>query len=111
MDLSRLALLAGDDALARMHDAHFLVCGLGGVGAWAAEALARSGAGSLTLVDYDLVQPSNLNRQLLALQSTLGRPKVQVLAERLKDINPKISCIKITAPITTNMGATVITEL
>ncbi|MCQ2403724.1 MAG: tRNA threonylcarbamoyladenosine dehydratase [Lentisphaeria bacterium] len=90
MDLSRLALLAGDDALARMHYADFLVCGLGGVGAWAAEALARSGAGSLTLVDYDLVQPSNLNRQLLALQSTLGRPKVQVLAERLKDINPEI---------------------
>ena len=90
MDLSRLALLAGDDALMRMRDANFLICGLGGVGAWAAEAMARSGAGKMTLVDYDVVQSSNVNRQLLALQSTLGRPKVQVLAERLKEINPEI---------------------
>ncbi len=83
-------MLAGDEAVERMRAAHFLVCGVGGVGSWAAEALVRSGAGHLTLVDFDSVQPSNMNRQLIALQSTIGEPKVQVLAKRLRDINPQV---------------------
>jgi tRNA A37 threonylcarbamoyladenosine dehydratase len=67
-----------------------LVAGLGGVGGYAAEALGRAGVGQLTLLDHDVVSPSNLNRQLLALHSTLGRPKVEVIAERLRDIDPAI---------------------
>ena len=62
MDLSRLELLAGEEALAGMRGASFLLCGLGGVGSWAAEALARCGAGHLALVDFDCIQSSNLNR-------------------------------------------------
>ncbi len=74
--------------MARLAGAHVLVAGLGGVGSYAAEALARAGVGRLTLADHDTVAPSNLNRQLVALRSTLGRPKVQVMAERIADINP-----------------------
>lgn len=70
--------------------AHVLVVGVGGVGAYAAEMLCRAGVGQLTLVDADAVQPSNINRQLPALHSTVGRPKVEVLAERFRDINPEV---------------------
>lgn len=90
MDLSRLELLAGEEALAGMRGASFLLCGLGGVGSWAAEALARCGAGHLALVDFDCIQPSNLNRQLPALATTIGEPKAEILARRLKAINPDI---------------------
>jgi len=87
--LSRLALLAGEEALARLADARILVCGLGGVGSWAAEALARSGVGHLVLADCDTVAPSNINRQAFALHSTVGQMKCHVAATRLKDIAPK----------------------
>lgn len=70
--------------------AHVLVAGLGGVGGAAAEMLARSGVGELTLVDPDSVHPTNINRQLLALHSNVGIPKVEVAAQRLRDINPEI---------------------
>ena len=90
MDLSRLELLAGEEALAGMRGASFLLCGLGGVGSWAAEALARCGAGHLALVDFDCIQPSNLNRQLPARATTIGEPKAEILARRLKAINPDI---------------------
>lgn len=90
MDISRLELLAGYEALERLKNAAFLLCGLGGVGGWAAEALARCGVGHLTLVDFDCINPSNANRQIVALDSVMGRPKVHVLAERLKDINTHI---------------------
>ncbi len=73
----------------RLHGAHVLVVGLGGVGSWAAEALARSGVGRLTLVDFDLVCVTNINRQLGALRGTVGQPKASVLAERLRLINPE----------------------
>ncbi len=86
----RTRLLLGDEKMEHLSDARVLVVGLGGVGAYAAEMLCRAGVGHLTLVDADTVQPTNLNRQLPALHSTLGRPKAEVLAERFRDINPEV---------------------
>ncbi len=86
----RTELLLGKDKMLRLRDAHVLVVGVGGVGAYAAEMLCRAGVGTLTLVDADTVQPTNINRQLPATHATLGRPKVEVLAERFHDINPDI---------------------
>lgn len=86
----RTIQLLGDEGFGRLSRAHVLVVGLGGVGAYVAEMIVRAGVGRLTIVDADSVQPSNLNRQLVALHSTLGRPKADVLAERLRDINPQI---------------------
>jgi len=82
-DLSRTRQLLGDRAMARLAAAHVIVLGLGGVGSWAAEMLARAGVGALTLVDYDDIGESNLNRQLIATRETLGRPKVLALTHRL----------------------------
>lgn len=86
----RTELLLGKDKTERLCRAHVLVVGLGGVGAYAAEMLCRAGVGQLTLVDADTVQPSNINRQLPALHSTLGQTKAEVLAARFRDINPDI---------------------
>jgi tRNA A37 threonylcarbamoyladenosine dehydratase len=82
--------LYGAGAAARLADARVAVIGLGGVGSWAAEALARSGVGHVTLMDGDEVCSSNVNRQSHALQDTIGRPKVEVLAQRLRAVNPKL---------------------
>lgn len=87
---SRTALLIGDDGLARLAASRVLVAGVGGVGSYAVEALARAGVGSLTLIDGDTIHPSNSNRQLHALTGTVGRPKVEVMAERLLQINPDL---------------------
>jgi tRNA A37 threonylcarbamoyladenosine dehydratase len=92
---ARTEILIGADGLARLRAAHVLVAGLGGVGGHVSEALGRAGIGRLTLLDHDVVSPSNLNRQLLALHSTLGRPKVEVMAERLRDIDPTLEAILI----------------
>lgn len=86
----RTRLLLGEEKSERLRRAHVLVVGVGGVGAYAAEMLCRSGVGRLTLVDADTVQPTNINRQLPALHSTLGQPKVEVLAARFRDINPEV---------------------
>ena len=88
--LERTELLLGTEKLAMIQQAHVLVVGLGGVGAYAAEMLTRSGVGKLTIVDADCVSSSNINRQLIALHSTIGTPKANILAERLRDINPNI---------------------
>lgn len=88
--LERTELLLGTEKLTMIQHAHVLVVGLGGVGAYAAEMLARSGIGKLTIVDADCVSPSNINRQLIALHSTIGAPKANILADRLRDINPDI---------------------
>ena len=80
--------LYGDTGLARFRAAHVCVIGIGGVGSWAAEALARSGIGHLTLIDMDHVAESNINRQLHALSDTLGQAKVRAMAERIRLINP-----------------------
>lgn len=84
----RTALLLGTAALERLHRAHVAVFGVGGVGGYVCEALARSGVGQLTIVDADTVSLSNINRQLVALHSTVGRLKVDVMRERILDINP-----------------------
>ena len=88
--MQRTRLLMGDEKMRRLARAHVLVVGVGGVGAYAAEMLCRAGVGRLTLVDADTVQPTNLNRQLPALHSTLGQPKAEVLAARFRDINPQL---------------------
>jgi tRNA A37 threonylcarbamoyladenosine dehydratase len=81
--------LYGTQALQRLHDAHVAVIGVGGVGSWVVEALARSGIGRLTLIDMDDVCITNTNRQLPALNHTIGLPKVQVLASRVAEIHPE----------------------
>ena len=86
----RTALLLGEEKMQRMAAAHVLVVGLGGVGAYAAEMICRAGVGRMTIVDADTVQPSNINRQLPALHSTIGRSKAEVLAERYRQINPEL---------------------
>lgn len=91
---ARTEMLLGSQAMCRLHAARMAVFGVGGVGGFAAEALIRAGVGSMALIDNDTVALSNLNRQIIALHSTLGRSKVQVMAERLQDINPnaQIAC-------------------
>jgi tRNA threonylcarbamoyladenosine dehydratase len=84
----RTGLLLGEEALKRLRGARVAVFGLGGVGAYAVEALARSGVGFFRLVDFDNVKQSNFNRQLIALEHTVGRPKVDVVKERIAQINP-----------------------
>ena len=84
----RTRMLLGDDALTRLKNARVAVFGVGGVGGYTVEALARSGVGTLHLYDDDTVSVSNLNRQLAALHSTVGQPKAEVLARRVLDINP-----------------------
>lgn len=85
----RSARLLGPDALGRMRDARVIIFGIGGVGSWTAETLARTGFADITMVDADSVAPTNINRQLPAAVSTIGLPKVNVMAERLLAINPE----------------------
>ncbi len=84
----RTQMLLGDAAMRRLSQAHVAVFGLGGVGSWCTEALARSGIGRLTLIDHDTIGPSNLNRQVEALHSTLGQTKADAMAQRVLDIHP-----------------------
>lgn len=88
----RSLLLIGENGLCTLQAAHVLLLGVGGVGSFAAESLVRAGIGSLTLVDGDVYTESNLNRQLGALPSTIGRSKVEVTKERMQAINPRVSC-------------------
>ncbi len=88
--LERTELMLGEEQLATLKESNVLIVGLGGVGAYAAEQLCRSGIGRMTIVDGDIVEHSNRNRQLPALISNQGRPKAEVMAERFKDINPNI---------------------
>lgn len=88
--LERTELLLGEEKLALLHQANVLVVGLGGVGAYAAEMIARAGVGRMTIADADTVSESNINRQLIALHSTIGREKSELMAEHLRDISPEI---------------------
>ena len=88
--LERTELLLGEDKLNILKNANVLVVGVGGVGAYAAEMIVRSGVGRMTIADADKVSPTNINRQLVALHSTVGREKCDILADRLKDINPEL---------------------
>ena len=88
--LNRLKMLIGDDKIAKLNNATVMVVGCGAVGSFAIEALARCGIGHIILVDFDTVATSNINRQILALDSTLGQPKTLIARERIADINPNI---------------------
>lgn len=89
----RLGRLVGDPGMEKLFRSRVMIIGLGGVGSWAAESLARSGAGSLVLVDFDEICITNSNRQLHALQGLVGQKKAQVMAERIKKINPQCEVI------------------
>jgi len=89
--LKRTELILGNEGLEKLRTANVLVVGLGGVGAYAAEMICRAGVGNMTIVDGDVVNPSNRNRQLAALKSTEGLAKAEVMGNRLKDINPAIN--------------------
>lgn len=93
--LQRTELFLGSERLARVVSSRVLVVGLGGVGSWAAEMLCRSGVGHLTLVDADSVDVTNINRQMPALVSTVGRPKCDVVAARLREINPSADIVAV----------------
>lgn len=85
--LDRIEVLVGKESMMLLKKKHVLVCGVGGVGSFVAEALARSGIGRLTLVDYDVIDPSNLNRQLMTCKSNVGEVKVEVLKRRIEEIS------------------------
>lgn len=93
--LSRTSLLVGEEALDRLANSHVMIIGMGGVGSFAAEFVCRGGVGKMTIVDGDTVDPSNRNRQLPALSTNHGEPKVQVMAKRLKEINPELELVVI----------------
>ena len=108
---ARTEILIGAERLARLRAARVLVAGLGGVGGYVAEALGRAGVGRLTLLDHDTVSPSNLNRQLLALHSTLNRSKVEVMAERLHDIDPMLELTLLDEFLQPDMADALVTTL
>ncbi|MFI3325124.1 MAG: tRNA threonylcarbamoyladenosine dehydratase [Clostridia bacterium] len=92
-EFSRTALLLGDDAIKKLNKSRVAVFGIGGVGGHVCEALARSGVGNLDLFDNDTVSLSNINRQIVALHSTIGKSKTQIMAKRVKDINPNANVV------------------
>ena len=89
-EYSRMELLTGEEGLRRLRQAKVAVFGIGGVGSYTVEALARCGIGTLILVDNDVVSLTNINRQLIALHSTIGQAKTKVMKERIRDIDPEI---------------------
>ena len=93
----RTLLLLGEEKVEKLSNAHILIVGLGGVGAYAAEMLCRAGVGRLTIADADIINPSNKNRQLLALTSTMGKAKADLMSQRLLDINPDVQLTSIHA--------------
>lgn len=93
----RTSLLIGNNSIDKLANAHVFIVGLGGVGAYAAEMLCRAGVGQLTIADADVINPSNRNRQLLALTSTIGKAKAELMAQRLLDINPEVKLTVIQA--------------
>ncbi len=90
MDQSRTEILIGAEGVEKLRRSTVMIIGLGGVGGHAAEAIVRAGAGHIIIADYDIVAPSNLNRQILSLSSVIGRKKTDVAAERFREINPEI---------------------
>ncbi len=101
-DFSRHEKLVGEKGIKRLSEANLAVFGIGGVGGYVAEALARAAIGSIVLVDSDEIEPSNINRQIIALESTLGIQKVEVMKKRILDINPNCNVLAIKAVITEN---------
>ena len=108
--LQRTELLLGSESLEKLRNLHVLVVGLGGVGSFAAEFLARAGVGNMTIVDGDTVDITNTNRQLPAMHSTVNIPKTEVMATRMKDINPDLNLTVINDFLTPVTAQTLITE-
>ena len=103
IDLSRSEILIGAENMLKLKQSTVAVFGLGGVGGYAAEAIARAGVGTMIIADYDSVTPSNINRQILSLTSTMGHLKTEVSLKRLKDINPEIEVITISDRLSTSL--------
>tara|TARA_R110002111_G_scaffold21210_5_gene49669 strand:+ start:760 stop:1497 length:738 start_codon:yes stop_codon:yes gene_type:complete len=106
----RSHILIGDEGIARLQASHVLIAGIGGVGSFTAEALARLGVGKLTLIDHDIVSPSNINRQLIALNSSVGKLKTTVMAERILDINPNCEITVLNEFLTPDNMPTLLTQ-
>ena len=106
--LSRTSLLIGEEKLQRLINAHVLVVGMGGVGSFAAEFICRAGVGKMTIIDGDVVDPSNRNRQLPALATNHGESKAAIMAERLKAINPELELAVINSFIAPEMVAEIL---
>ena len=102
--------LYGEQGVARLQQAHVLVIGIGGVGSWAVEALARNAVGNLTLVDLDNIAESNMNRQIHALEDTLGKAKVTAMRERIAAINPLCEVVEIEDFVTPENLASMLAE-
>lgn len=100
----RTGLIVGDKGVEKLNNASVIIFGVGGVGGFAAEAIARAGIGNITLVDFDDVDITNINRQIIALHSTVGKMKVDVFKERIKDINPNINITAIAKKYTPENG-------
>lgn len=109
--LGRTKLLVGEERLQKLQNAHVLVVGLGGVGSFAAEFIARSGVGTMTIVDGDVVDPSNRNRQLPALATTHGQPKADLMAERLLAINPALKLTSIREFLSPEASEAILSEI
>jgi len=106
---SRTEILVGQEGLAALAGKRVMICGIGGVGSYAAEALGRAGVGHITLVDFDDICLTNVNRQLHALSSTVGQPKVEVMARRLRDINPDAAIVPVKAFFSAENAAELLT--
>ena len=106
----RASLLFKDEGLQKLKKASVLVVGVGGVGSFAAEFLVRAGIGNLTIVDGDVVDITNINRQLPALHSTIGLSKIDVVGDRLLDINPKLNLVKINEFLSPERAFEIVTE-
>ena len=96
----RTTLLIGDENLKKLNSSNVIIFGIGGVGGYTAEMLVRAGVGSITIVDFDVVDKTNINRQIIALHSTIGKKKVDVMKERLLDINPSLNILAINNKVT-----------
>ncbi|NMS89919.1 tRNA threonylcarbamoyladenosine dehydratase [Clostridioides difficile] len=107
---TRTSFLVGDDGIEKLNNSNVIVFGVGGVGSFTVEALARAGVGSLTIVDFDDVDITNINRQIPALHSTVGKYKVDVMEERILDINPNINIKKIRSLYNKDTSDEILTE-
>lgn len=101
----RNELYWGEESQQALFKKHVIVFGIGGVGSFAIDALARSGVGKLTIVDFDKVAPSNINRQLIASHSSIGKLKTEIMKDRIKDINPNIEVVEVSDFYTTNLNS------
>ncbi|AVD37687.1 tRNA threonylcarbamoyladenosine dehydratase [Clostridioides difficile] len=107
---TRTSFLVGDDGIEKLNNSNIIVFGVGGVGSFTVEALARAGVGNITIVDFDDVDITNINRQIPALHSTVGRYKVDVMEERILDINPNINIKKIRSLYNQDTSDEILTE-